>query len=142
LVDIVTQTLIDADVPNFVIDAGGDLRHYGDRPLRVGLEHPLDLERVLGVVELRGNALAASAINRRAWGDGLHHILDARTGAPTRSVLATWVIADNAMLADGIATALFLADPSRLAETYRFEFVRVSAHGLETSPGFDGELFV
>ena len=97
---------------------------------------------MVGVVELCGHALCASAVHRRAWGDGLHHILDARTGAPTRSVLATWVIADNAMLADGIATALFHADPSRLNEAYRFEFVRVSAHGVETSPGFDGERFV
>jgi FAD:protein FMN transferase len=142
LVDIVAQTLIDADVPNFIVDAGGDLRHHGDRPVRVGLEHPLDPERVVGVVELRGNALAASGSNRRAWGDALHHILDARTGEPTQEVLATWVNADDATRADGIATALFLADPSRLAEAYRFEFVRMSANGVEASPGFDGEFFV
>jgi thiamine biosynthesis lipoprotein len=142
LVDLVAQTLIDADVPNFVVDAGGDLRHDGDRPLRVGLEHPLDSERVVGVVELRGSALCASAVNRRAWGDGLHHILDARTGRPSREVLASWVIADNATLADGLATALFLTDPSRLNEAYRFEFVRMSANGIEASPGFDGELFL
>jgi ApbE family protein len=84
----------------------------------------------------------ASAVNRRAWGDGLHHILDARTGTPVRDVLATWVIADNATLADGIATALFLTDPPRLNKTYRFTFVRMSANGIEASPGFDGELFV
>jgi thiamine biosynthesis lipoprotein len=141
LVDLVAQTLTDAAVPSFVIDAGGDLRHQGDRPLRVGLQHPLDPERVVGVAELHGNALAASAINRRAWGDGLHHILDATTGVPTRDVVATWVVADNATLADGIATALFLTDPSRLAEAYRFEFARMSANGVEASPGFDGEVF-
>ena len=141
LVDLVAQTLSDAGVRRFVVDAGGDLRHHGDEPLRVGLEHPLDPTRVVGVVELRGNALCASAVNRRAWGDGLHHILDARTGTPVRDVLATWVIADTAMLADGIATALFLTDPPRLHETYRFAFVRMSATGIEASPGFDGELF-
>jgi thiamine biosynthesis lipoprotein len=142
LVDLVAQTLSDAGVRRFVVDAGGDLRNYGDQPLRVGLEHPFDPARVVGVVELRGNALCASAVNRRAWGDGLHHILDARTGTPVREVLATWVIADNATLADGIATALFLTDPSRLNEAYRFAFVRMSANGIEASPGFDGELFV
>jgi FAD:protein FMN transferase len=73
---------------------------------------------------------------------GLHHILDARTGRPSREVLASWVIADNATLADGLATALFLTDPSRLNEAYRFEFVRMSENGIEASPGFDGELFV
>jgi FAD:protein FMN transferase len=66
----------------------------------------------------------------------------ARTGTPNRDVLASWVIADNATLADGLATALFLTDPSRLADPYRFEFVRMSANGIEASPGFDGELFL
>jgi thiamine biosynthesis lipoprotein len=141
LVDLVAQTLSDARVRRFVVHAGGALRHSGDEPLRVGLEHPLDPTRVVGVVELRGNALCASAVNRRAWGDGLHHILDARTGTPVRDVLATWVIADDAMLADGIATALFLADPQRLNAAYRFAFVRMSANGIEASPGFDGKLY-
>jgi FAD:protein FMN transferase len=142
LVDLVAQTLSDAGVRRFVVDAGGDLRHHGDEPLRVGLEHPFDPARIVGVVELRGNALGASAVNRRAWGDGLHHIIDARTATPVRDVLATWVIADNATLADGIATALFLTDPPRLNDTYRFAFVRMSTNGIEASPGFAGELFV
>jgi diketogulonate reductase-like aldo/keto reductase len=54
LVDLVAQTLTDADIQRFVIDAGGDLRHHGERPLRVGLEHPLNPERLVGLVELRG----------------------------------------------------------------------------------------
>jgi FAD:protein FMN transferase len=60
----------------------------------------------------------------------------------SRDVLASWVIADNAALADGLATALFPTDPSRLNDAYRFEFVRMSANGIEASPGFDAELFV
>jgi thiamine biosynthesis lipoprotein len=142
MVDLVAQTLNDADVHRFVVDAGGDLRHKGDRHLRVGLEHPLDRERVVGVVDLHGNALCATAVNRRAWGDGLHHILDARTGTPSRDVLPTWVMADNATLADGPATALFLTEPSRLKEAHRFEYVRMSANGIEASSGFVGEIFV
>jgi len=36
----------------------------------------------------------------------------AATGLPTRGVLATWVLAPTALVADGIATALFFdADP-------------------------------
>jgi FAD:protein FMN transferase len=124
------------------VDAGGDLHHHGDQPVRVGLEHPLDPARVVGVVELHGNALCASAVNRRAWSDGLHHILDARTGAPVDDVLATWVIAGDAMLADGIATALFVTDAQQLKYPDRFAFVRMFADHIESSPGFSGELFV
>jgi FAD:protein FMN transferase len=142
LVDLVAQTLSDAGVRRFVVDAGGDLRHHGDQPVRVGLEHPLDPTRVVGVVELHSNALCASAVNRRAWSDGLHHILDARTGTPVDDVVATWVIADDAMLADGLATALFVTDAQRLNCTDRFAFVRMFWDRIEGSPGFSGELFV
>lgn len=97
---------------------------------------------VIGVANLRDRALCASAINRRAWGDGLHHILDARTGVPVRDVVATWVVADHAAIADGLATALFFVDASHLRESFRFSHVRMFADGrAEVSSNFDGELF-
>ena len=141
LVDLVAQILIEAGIPRFVVDAGGDLRHYGDRPIRVGLEHPLDPTSVVGIVDLRDRALCASAVNRRAWGDGLHHVLDARTGAPTDGALATWVLAEEAVLADGVATALFFTDRVQLRGTGRFEWVRMFADRIESCPEFRGELF-
>ena len=84
----------------------GDLAVRG-APQRIGLEHPFDPRRAIGVWEVTDAALCASATNRRAWGDGLHHVLDARTGVPVRTIAATWAVADTAMRADAIATALF-----------------------------------
>jgi ApbE family len=84
---------------------------------------------VIGVANLQNRALCASAVNRRAWGNGLHHVLDARTGAPTTEVVATWVVASDAALADGLATALFFTGAHRLAETHRFAYVRMLADG-------------
>jgi FAD:protein FMN transferase len=142
LVDIVSAILQQAGVARFVVDAGGDLRHCGEHAIRVGLEHPLDPRLVIGVANLQNRALCASAVNRRAWGNGLHHVLDARTGAPATEVVATWVVAGNAALADGLATALFFTGAQRLAETFRFAYVRMLADGrAERSPNFDGELF-
>jgi FAD:protein FMN transferase len=142
LVDIVSAILQQAGVAGFVVDAGGDLRHCGEHGIRVGLEHPLDPRLVIGVANLQNRALCASAVNRRVWGDGLHHVLDARTGEPATEVVATWVVADDAALADGLATALFFTGAQRLAETFRFASVRMLADGrAERSPNFDGELF-
>ena len=62
-------------------------------PQRIGLEHPFDPRRAIGVWEVTDAALCASATNRRAWGDGLHHVLDARTGQPVRTIAATWAVA-------------------------------------------------
>lgn len=126
-----------------VVDAGGDLRHRGPGRRRVGLEDPADPTRVLGVVELRDDAaLCASAVNRRAWGEGLHHVLDGRTGRPVRDIVATWAVAGTAALADGLATAAFSTAPATLTARFGGHVVRLRRDGaLETDPGFDGELF-
>lgn len=142
LVDLVAGLLLDNGVKSFVVDASGDMIHVGDVPLTVGLEHPRDPSRVVGLVQLRGRALCASASNRRVWGDHLHHIIDARTGVPAHSVVATWVIADDAMMADGLATALFFVPLDRLAAVAPFTCARMMADGtLDASPNFAGEIF-
>ncbi len=142
LVDIVGDLLAELGAGTSIVDAGGDLRVRGDVSLRVGLEHPRDPSKVIGVVELRDGSLCASASNRRAWGDGLHHVLDAVTGVPTTTVIATWVLAPDALHADGLATALFFdADP----DLYRHPGVawaRMSSRGqVQHSADFPGELF-
>jgi FAD:protein FMN transferase len=142
LVDIVSGILREAGFARLVVDGSGDIRHAGEGSVRVGLEHPFDPRLVIGVADLRDLALCASAVTKRAWGEGLHHELDARTGAPARDVVATWVVADEAATADGLATALFFTGAKDLARTFRFSYVRMFADGrAEISPNFDGELF-
>jgi thiamine biosynthesis lipoprotein len=142
LVDLVSTLLHAAGVERFVVDASGDLRHSGPRGIRVGLEHPLDARLVIGVAQVRDSALCASSTSRRAWGNGLHHLVDARSGTPSRQVLAAWAVAESAMLADGLATALFFTSGAELARHFRFGYVRMLADGrAEHSTDFDGELF-
>ena len=128
-----------------LVDASGDLRVAG-LPLRVALEHPDDPEAAIGVVEVVDGAIAGSAVNRRAWspdaGRRLHHVLDSRTGRPVETVAATWVLADSAMLADALATALFFVGPEAPADAYPFEFVRMRTDGVaDWSAGLPGEVF-
>ncbi len=141
LVDLVVAAL--ASVPGaLVVDAGGDMRARGAQT-RVALEHPYDSTKAIGVVTLADGALCASAINRRAWGDGLHHVLDARTGLPVRTWAATWALAPDAMRADAVATALFFDGGPELAAAWGVEWVRMSTDGrVERSPGCDAELFL
>ncbi|WP_382309624.1 FAD:protein FMN transferase [Herbiconiux sp. UC225_62] len=142
LVDLVAGVLRAHGVDHFVVDASGDLVHAGPHPIRVGLEHPLVAGQAIGVAEVRNESLCASASNRRSWGDDLHHILDGRTGNPAREVIATWVVAADTALADGLATALFFTGAHRLAETFHFSYVRLYADGrAERSRDFRGELF-
>ena len=146
LVDLVLGVVGAAVGGDLVVDAGGDLAMRG-APQRIGLEHPFDPRSAIGVWEVTDAALCASATNRRAWpgatGAGLHHVLDARTGEPVRTIAATWAVAADAMTADAIATALFFEGGPRIALDWGVEWVRMTTDGrVEWSPGCRADLFV
>lgn len=142
LVDILSEILIDESIKEFVIDGGGDIRHKGDTEYIIGLEHPANCEMVIGTIPLKNAAICASATNRRKWGKELHHILNGRTGQPVQDIIATWVIAENALVADGLATALFFVDAEKLQPFFDFSFVRVfSDMRIDVSENFYGTLF-
>jgi thiamine biosynthesis lipoprotein len=144
LVDRVAAVLRDRGEAEVTVDGSGDLLHAGTTPIRVALEHPADASRAIGVLEVGpGQALCASAVNRRTWGEGLHHVVDGRTGRPTADVVATWVLSDHSCLqADGLATAHFFADPEVLLDLHPHHFVRIHADGrVLRSPDLPGELF-
>lgn len=141
LVDLVHALLRGRHPGGVTVDAGGDIATSG-RIERVALEHPYDPKRAIGVWEVADGALCASATTRRAWGDGLHHVLDGRTGQPVRTIVATWARADTAMLADAAATALFFDGGPRFAHERAISWVRMTSAGaVEWSPDCDAELF-
>lgn len=142
LVDLVSDLLADAGIAEHIVDASGDLRSKAV-PMRIALEHPLDPRKAIGIAELDDGAFCASATTRRAWGDGLHHVIDPTTGLPTSGVLATWVLAPTALAADGIATALFFdPDPGFVAHQAT-AFARMFDDGsVDVSSDFPGEMFV
>jgi thiamine biosynthesis lipoprotein len=142
LVDLVIDVLRGHDVVDVTVDASGDLRVGGRRRERVALEHPFDARRAIGVIEVAEGALCASATNRRVWGDGLHHVIDGRTGLPVESVVATWALAESAMVADGAATALFFSSPAEVFDATGAIGVRMFSDGRsERHRDFPGELF-
>lgn len=141
LVDQITNLLQNEGYTSFLVDGSGDLRVV-EKSERVGLESPSDTARVIGTVELSNRALCASAVNRRSWGEW-HHIIDPELNRPVEGVVATWVIADTAMVADGLATALFFSSPQDLAERYTYEYVRLHSNGsVEYSELFLEGLFI
>lgn len=142
LVDRVLEVLADTHDGAITVDASGDMAVRG-RTERVALEHPYDARKAIGVWEIADAALCASAVNRRAWGEGLHHVLDARTGEPVRTIAATWAVAPTAMHADAVATALFFDGGPELAHGWNVQWVRMTTDGaVEWSPGCAAELFI
>jgi thiamine biosynthesis lipoprotein len=94
------------------INAGGDLRHRGPRPLIVGIEdpaRPYDNVAPLVRISLAGGALATSGGARRGWtiaGRRYSHVIDPRTGRPVDHVGSASVLAPDAATADVVATVL------------------------------------
>jgi thiamine biosynthesis lipoprotein len=143
LVDVIAKIIVDDGITEFVIDASGDMLHHGTTDHIVGLEHPDDPSKVIGIMRVENASLCASATNRRRWGENLHHIFNPHTQSPVDSVIATWVVSETAVIADGLATALFFVGPEQLARQFTFSFVRLMADGsVEHSNDIKGELFV
>jgi thiamine biosynthesis lipoprotein len=142
LVDIICELLRAEGIKHFCVDAGGDMRGQGlGQDFRVGLENPDDPARAIGVVKLTGGALCASAVNKRRWA-GYHHIMNPKTGQSVNAHKAVWVLADEAMLADGLATALFFVSPAKLKD-FRFAYCLLTADNkVERSDNFAAEILV
>src|ERR671927_373232 len=74
--------------------------------------------------------------------DASGDVLDGTTGTPVRTVVATWALADSAMAADALATALFLVPATDLEQHFRFSWLKVFSNGsAEYSAEFEGALF-
>jgi thiamine biosynthesis lipoprotein len=142
LADLLSAELRSQGFSASFIDASGDLFNAGGPSVSVALEHPYDPGKAIGTISLGPGALCASAANRRAWGDGLHHVLDGITGVPVRTVVATWALAGTAMEADALATALFFVDGEALQQEFEFSWLSVLSDGSAAySAGFEGVLF-
>ena len=141
LIDLISDILDASGFHDYVIDGSGDMRHKGNVENIVGLEHPVETSKIIGTLDVINKSLAASATNRRRWSGDMHHIFNPMILQPVRDILATWVIADSAMIADGLATALFFVNPDAL-KNYEFTYVRVHSDlSLDYSPELEGKLY-
>lgn len=153
LVDLLAATCESRGMSAYLLDGSGDMRHrqsgqsQTQMGIRVGLEHPFNQQQAIGVVQLHNQSIAGSASNRRRWG-AWHHIVHPHRLAPVQAVVATWVVVDQqypypTMVADALATALFLVEPKKLATHFPFQYVIYFQNGTVTAdPHFTGELFV
>jgi len=107
-----------------LVDAGGDIRASaapGGEPWPIAIEDPLDNTRDLGVIRLAEGAVATSSVGRRRWQSGgqmMHHLIDPRTGEPSRSDLHTvTVVAPTAVEAE-LTAKIALILGSREGQAY------------------------
>lgn len=141
-VEKIKELLIVRGYKQFLVDGSGDCAYVGNgKTARIGLEDPADSKKVIGVLEIQSGAVCASANNRRKWGEVSHTIDPVTLKSPTE-IIATWVWAENAAVADGLATALFMSDPEPLLKDFKFEYcIMNKERKIKRSANFLAELF-
>jgi len=144
IIDLIGELLVDQNIKSYCIDAGGDIRYKSDnnQKLKIGLEHPDNLDQVLGIANLETGSICGSSGNRRKWAN-LHHIFNPKKLDSVREVLAVWVVSDTALIADALSTALFLVNPEKLSADFQFQFLIIYPDfTFKKSPDFPGEVYV
>jgi thiamine biosynthesis lipoprotein len=143
LVDLVARLIDEAGLRSYIVNAGGDILHRnsGSTKLEAGLENPLDITQAIGIVSVGNQSLCASAGSKRKWED-VNHIIDPFTLVSPEDIIATWVLADDTMTADGLATALFFTDPSHLLKRFPFAYAMLAKDmGLSYTKNFPIKIF-
>ena len=105
-VDVAAALLQGAEIADYCITAGGDVRVAGcaggGEPWRIGIQHPLDRQSLAGVLQATSLAVATSGAYER----GAHIWGPPQTG----DLLSVTVTGPRLGTADALATALFAAD--------------------------------
>jgi thiamine biosynthesis lipoprotein len=116
-IDVVADFLAAQGIEDYLVDIGGDLRAGGinresAQPWTIGVDDPNfdGTQSYSKVISLSNKGMATSGVYRKYKvdedGNYYAHIIDTSTGYPSKTnVLSVSVIAPNAMLADGYATA-------------------------------------
>lgn len=101
------------DATDFCLSAGGDMvcrtADPGSGPWRIGIEDPLDPDRIIGVVPVRTGGVATSGTAHRG-----QHIVDARTGRTPAGIASVTVIAESLTRADVDATSACALGPGAI----------------------------
>lgn len=142
LIDIVGRLLEEHSITAYCIDAGHDILQKNNTPMRIGLEHPLHKEQVIGVYELQNQSICGSSSNRRAWRN-FTHIINPKTGVSPDHIAAVWAVADSAIVADAMTTCLFFSEPEYFTDNYHFEYLILYKDlSIKKSAGFSADLFL
>jgi FAD:protein FMN transferase len=105
-VDLAVEALVRAGAEAGCVNAGGDLRVFGDRNWPVAIRHPDGSGAAVALPPLRNRALATSADSFARRG----HVIDPATGHTRPRPISVSVIAPSCMDADALTKVVWLAE--------------------------------
>ncbi|SFW65902.1 FAD:protein FMN transferase [Cellulophaga fucicola] len=113
--DQVKQLMISKGVIGGIINASGDLTTWGTqvsgKKWMVGISNPLDAEKIFSWLPIVDSSVATSGNYEKYIifkGEKYSHIIDPRTGWPSKGVKSVSVFSKKAELSDALATSVFV----------------------------------
>lgn len=107
--------LVEQGVESGIINASGDLNAWGAQPdgkdWMVAIINPLNKEKVFSWLPVEDQAVVTSGNYEKYIiinGERYTHIIDPRTGYPSKGILSATIFTKNAELADALATSVFV----------------------------------
>lgn len=107
--------LISKGVKSGIINASGDLNAWGTQPdgkdWMVAIVNPLNKEKVFSWLPIHNSAVVTSGNYEKYVkfnGELYSHIIDPRTGYPSKGILSVSIFTQSAELADALATSVFV----------------------------------
>lgn len=122
--DEVKRILLQYNIKNALINLGGNIMTMGNNPSgapwRIGIQNPLAVRgQYIGTVTATNQTIVTSGSNEQFFIKDevrYHHIIDPRTGYPTKNeLLSVTVLCESSTDADALTTALFVSDISEAA---------------------------
>lgn len=105
---------------SYMLFGGGQVQVHGlrgDRPWRVGIQHPRDPATYIGFLEAADGSISTSGDYEHAFvdeeGRHWHHIIDLSTGLPATRTMQVTLLAERGVYADAFSTAAFVLGPER-----------------------------
>jgi thiamine biosynthesis lipoprotein len=122
-VDCALEILQQAGLPIGRVNAGGDLRRFGEACETVHVRHPAQETRRRRGCPLRGGAIATSATyyaRRLARNATVSPLIDPATRRPCTAMRSVSVMADRCVIADALTKVVFAAPDAAPGTLHRF----------------------
>jgi thiamine biosynthesis lipoprotein len=113
--DKAKQLLISKGVPSGIINASGDMNTWGKQPngedWTVAITNPMNKNKAFALLPLKQGAVVTSGdYEKFVMFDRVRyaHIINPKTGYPSKGIISVTVFAPTAELADALATSIFV----------------------------------
>ena len=111
IADEITEYFKSEGVKSGIVNLGGNISVFG-REYTVGIQSPLDEDKISAKIKLRDKSAVTSGIYQRSFtqkGEFYHHIIDTSTGFPVNNTLASvTIIGKSSMDCDALSTCCML----------------------------------